>query len=120
MSALSMYRGDAAAFRFTIVDEDGEPLDLDTVDLRFTVKRHDDDDDDDALIVRTSADGIDIDDPATGVCVIRLRASDTDDLPVPTSLVWDLQSTNVGDVEDVHTLLRGTLKVRADVSRTVP
>lgn len=118
MTALSMYRGDAAAFRFSIVDEDGDPLDLDTVDLRFTAKRHVEDDDDDAIIVKTSGDGIEADTP--GTCVVRLLASDTDDLHAPTRLLWDLQSTNIGDAEDVHTLLTGTLGIRADVSRTAP
>lgn len=118
MGSLSMYRGDTETFKVDIVAVDtGLPLDLSGLDLRFTAKRKVTDADLDAVIVKTSGAGIELGIP-TGEALITVDPADTDDLAKTTTLLWDVQVTDVLGV--VKTAATGRLRILADVSRTTP
>jgi hypothetical protein len=114
-----MYRGDTQVFDVVVTDDAGVPVSIASDDIRFTAKRKASDDDADAVIVKTSAvsGGIVIG-GGTGACAITIDPSDTDALAKDTTLLWDLQVTDVTGA--VKTAAAGRLHILVDISRTAP
>lgn len=104
---ISMTRGDDFADEFTI--QEGDPLAPVDVSARTYTAQ-----------IRTAADEttatasftVDMTDAATGVIVLRLADTVTDDLSGP--YVWDLQQDSAGVV---RTLVAGSFTVVPDVTR---
>jgi hypothetical protein len=123
MIRLSMIRGDTRPMTVTLTDENGNPIDLDTLSaITFTAKlRYDDTADTSTTIVKTLDDGVVIEEPATdGVCTITIEPVDTSDLDFWWSwsrvrFAWDIQV--IDDYEQAtRTVARGHLYVYRDVT----
>lgn len=114
-----MYRGDTAAWDFTVTEPDGTAVDLtDAEGIRFTAKDRASDADVDARIVRTVGDGVTVTNAAGGLVRVQLEAADTSGLAAPLSLAFDLQLSDA--VGGVYTVAAGRLEIKADISRTAP
>jgi hypothetical protein len=125
MIRLSMMRGDTRPMTVTLTDENGNPIDLDTLsDITFTAKlNYDDSDTATTTIVKTLTDGVVIEDPATdGVCTITIEPADTSDIDFWWSwtalrLVWNIRV--IDDYEQAtRTVARGYLYIYQDVAVT--
>jgi hypothetical protein len=109
-----MYRGDTAAWDFTVTEPDGTAVDLtDAAGIRFTAKNRPTDADGAAVIAKTVGDGVTVTNAAGGVLRVQLAEDD-----VPLSLSWDLQLAD--DADGVYTVAAGRLEIKADISRTAP
>lgn len=116
---LTMYRGDTAAWDFTITTPTGTAVDLsNATEIRFTAKQRPSDADVDAVIAKTLGDGVTVTDAAGGVLRVQLAEDDTSALSVPLSLAWDVQLAD--DADGVYTVASGALSIKADISRTAP
>lgn len=114
-----MYRGDTAAWDFTVTEPDGTAVDLtDAEGIRFTAKDRPADLDADARIAKTIGDGVTVTDAANGQVRVQLASDDTSALAVPLSLAFDLQIADA--VGGVYTVAAGRLEIKADISRTAP
>lgn len=116
-SLLRMYRGDTHTFDVLVTDDQEVPIDITSMDLRFTAKYRYQDPDDDAVIVKTSSDGI-ANGVGTGEAIITIEPEDTETLEKTTRLVWDFQLTDVAG--NVKTPTGGQLLISADISRAAP
>lgn len=115
---LEVTRGKNATLDLTIVDRDGELVDLTAVYLWFTAKLELSDTDDDAVIYKTTVDGITVDPDQvtnTGEAAVAIEPADTLGLNNNGGHVlhWDLQSY---DNSEVRVLASGTLVVKASVT----
>lgn len=120
MSDLEMKRGDKATIEIRdTVDKDGNPFAWTGWTVRFTAKERVSDADVDAVIAKTSATAGDFDLLAAGSADVLIVPADTDTLEATTVLHWDVQVTLDADPTEVYTLDSGTLKVAADITRTV-
>lgn len=116
MSLLSMIRGDSVAFAVELTDGDGLPLDLTDLALTFTAKRRVSDGDARAIIQKTVAEGITVDDdPTLGLATLTIGPTDTEGL-ADRLLYWDIQVDDGSG--DVKTPLSGVLLIGADVTGT--
>lgn len=106
---LEMYRGDTRFIQVTTTVEG-----LPSADVRFTAKRSTKDTDLEAIISKVSGIGIDVVDY---IAVITIDPTDTI-LLSPQTLVWDVQVTDSSG--QVQTIADGTLRIKADISRTAP
>lgn len=114
-----MYRGDTAAWDFTITQSDGTAVNLtDAVGIRFTAKNRTSDADADAVITRTVGDGVTVTSAVNGQVRVQLEAADTSALAAPLALAFDLQLAD--DHGGVYTVAAGRLEIKADISRTAP
>jgi hypothetical protein len=114
-----MYRGDTAAWDFTVTEPDGTAVDLTDADgIRFTAKDRASDADVDARIAKTLGDGVTVTNAAAGVVRVQLATDDTSALSAPLSLAFDLQLADA--VGGVYTVAAGKLEIKADISRTAP
>jgi hypothetical protein len=122
MTRLATFRGDDETFVITVLDEAGDPLALTGATLRFTAKRRATDPDADLVISKTTGAGITHDADQVGAgkgkATIALVPGDTSALTGPTVLVWDLQLQDASTL--VQTVASGSLRIRADISRTAP
>lgn len=116
---LTMFRGDAKAWGFTITDPDDPdlPVDITSASVTFTAKRKASDDDDDAIVQKSVGSGVTITDGPNGRCSVQLQESDTDDLTVPLTLRWDLE---IEGSDGKQTVAAGTLRVMVDITRDAP
>lgn len=116
---LTMYRGDTAAWDFTVTEPDGTAVDLtDAEGIRFTAKDRASDLDADARIAKAIGSGVTVTDAPGGVVRVQLSTSDTSSLSVPLSLAFDLQLAD--SVGGIYTVAAGMLTIKADISRTAP
>lgn len=93
----------------------GEPFNLTSCDIWFTVKYRYTDDDDDAVFQKTVGDGITVTNPTAGLITIDINPADTEDIPkVKTILVYDLQIKNSGGSK--WTSASGNIVVNPDVT----
>lgn len=114
-----MYRGDTAAWDFTITQPDGTAVDLTyAVQIRFTAKDRPSDADGAARIAKTLTDGVSVTDATNGQVRVQLAEDDTSALSVPLRLSWDLQLAD--DASGIYTVAAGHLSIKADISRTAP
>jgi hypothetical protein len=118
MTNLYAFRGDDILWEFTIRDADEQVLDITDCDFRFMAKSWPTHADVDAVLVATTDDGgCTITDAPGGVMQVRFAAVDTDALELG-ALTWDLQITD--NALRVWTVGYGTLRIKGDISRTVP
>lgn len=114
-----MYRGDTAAWDFTVTEPDGTAVDLtDATGIRFTAKDRASDADADARITKTIGSGVTVTNAVGGIVRVQLATGDTSALSVPLSLAFDLQLSD--DAGGVYTVAAGKLEIKADISRTAP
>lgn len=114
-----MYRGDTAAWDFTVTEPDGTAVDLTGASgIRFTAKDRASDADADAVITRTVGDGVTVTNAAGGIVRVQLEAADTSALSAPLSLVYDLQLADASG--GIYTVAAGRLEIKPDISRTAP
>ena len=114
-----MYRGDTAAWDFTVTEPDGTAVDLtDAEGIRFTAKHRAADADVDAVITRTVGDGVTVTSAVNGQVRVQLEAADTSSLAAPIALSFDLQLADA--VGGIYTVAAGRLEIKADISRTAP
>lgn len=113
-----MYRGDTAAWDFTVTEPDGTAVDLTNADdIRFTVKARITDADGAAVAVRSLAGGVTILDAVGGIARVKMAVADTSSMTgLPLRFFWDLQLTDAS--ANVYTVASGTLEVRQDVGQT--
>lgn len=114
---LVMSRGDTFTFTRTLLDADGEPVDLSLADITFTAKRMYRDS---PTIEKTLDDGIDLGGSGdTGVVTVTLQPEDTQDFTQTERFVWDIEVEGIvgsGEPLSVLTPLSGRLVVRLDTS----
>jgi hypothetical protein len=122
VSRLATYRGDNETFSVIVRDPAGTVVALTGATLRFTAKYRASDVDDDALITKTTGAGITHDADQVGAgkgkATIAFVPADTATLAAPLVLVWDVQLQDAATL--VQTVAGGSLRIRADVSRTAP
>ena len=105
---ITMTRGDTRIFTVTMTDDAGDPYDLTSADVAFTVG---------GLFEKGVGDGITIADPETGVAVVTVDPADTNGAPdVRRAYRYDVQVTLSSGA--VKTPLRGLFVVVPDV--TIP
>jgi hypothetical protein len=105
-----MYRGDTFAFTRTILDADGQPVDLSLTGVVFTLKRRFRDA---PFLVKTLDNGIELGGSGdTGEVIVTIEPEDTADLTSTERFVWDIQ---YDDILTVATPFIGRLVVRLDV-----
>ena len=111
-----MYRGDSAAWDFTITEPAGTAVDLtNAASIRFTVKERTTDADVAAIAAYTVGTGVTVTDATGGMVRVQMDPSDTSALTgLPKRYLWDLQLTD--DSTNVYTVAAGTLEVRQDVT----
>jgi len=108
---LSVIQGDTKTFELTINDNLGSPFNLDSYNVRMTVKAEFEDPDKDALIGPKQAN---ITNALNGVCQFYLSNEDTD---VTTgNHRYDIQVDNGSDF--VKTIKIGTFRIENDVTDT--
>ena len=103
---ISVYRGDSGRFRITVYDIGGDPVDLTgaTWDADIRVKASDVD-------VITNFEVVPVvDDPASVEVILSAENSEL----LPSTCVYDVE---MRQLEEVHTLITGTITVTQDVSR---
>jgi protocatechuate 3,4-dioxygenase beta subunit len=113
---LDAVRGDDEEYSITLMDEDGDPLDLAAVDIWFTAKRNLYDSDAEAVFQKTVGDGITVgEDP--GAATLTILSEDTAGLPTHVlALHYDVQVSVAGLVK---TPLSGKLIIRHDVTNSI-
>ena len=117
MSLLTLHRGDTEVYTISLTNDAGTALDLTGLTITFTAKRRPTDSDLDAVLSKSTADGIVVDDdPTTGIAVLTIDPADTEDLTDLRSLYWDIQVDD--GAGDVRTPLLGLLAITADITRT--
>lgn len=112
MTELSpLYRGDSREYALTFTDKEGVAIDITGWKVYFTLKKNPLINDDGALIQKdiTSHEA-----PTEGKTKIVLAPSDTDKLK-PGDYVYDIQIKKPSG--DVITVVKGSLKIEADVTR---
>jgi hypothetical protein len=119
VTRLATYRGDNESFTITVRDAAGATVALTGASLRFMAKRRARDADAAAVITKTTASGITHDPDQVGAgkgkATIALLPADT---ALAAVLVWDLQLRDGSGL--VQTVATGSLRIRPDVSVTVP
>lgn len=109
---LEIYRGDTFVEQLTILDDDGNPVDVSTMDFAAEIRR-----------VATSETvmatfTVAIVDGPNGVVSITLYPSETEDLAIPTtSWAWDFQTMTDAATPVVTTRFLGEVTVVGDVTR---
>jgi hypothetical protein len=105
---LTMTRGDSRTYSVTISDLEGDPYDLTGASVWFTV---------DGLIEKQVGSGIEIETPASGVAVVTIDASDTEDVPDRRTVYrYDVQIQLADGT--VKTPIRGLFVITPDVTTT--
>lgn len=114
---IQIKRGDTREIPFTVLDENGVPMEsLASGYLTFVVKVRASDDDDDAVMVKTVGDGITITSEEEGTIVVAIEPEDTSGFAATKrGLLWDLQLVTAAG--KVYTLEDGIMNVKADISR---
>src|SRR5215210_2960857 len=92
-------RGDDRTLRATAT-HNGAPYNLTGKTIWFTAKRSPKDTDDQAVISKSTAGGIEIDDTDNNVCLVRIAGDDTASLTTKQRLSADIQ---VADGDDIMT-----------------
>ena len=115
-----MFRGDKYEFDATILNYDGNPLDLTGSVLRFTAKWDIRDLDAAAVISKTTTGGgIVINSATAGTVTVTILPADTVALPSDeVVLFYDLQVNSSPTVN--YTVMYGKLRVLPDASITAP
>lgn len=108
------FLGEDKTLTFTIYQSDGvTPQDITGWALSWMLKQKGTDDDDDALVTKTTASGITLTTPASGVCTVSIADTDTEDLRSNTYR-HELKRTDAG-LETV--LCHGACQLRQSVHR---
>jgi hypothetical protein len=122
MTRLATYRGDNESFTITVRDAAGALVNLTGATLRFTAKYRASDLDAAAIFSKTTGAGIthaaDQAGVGKGLATVALVPGDTTTLPAPLVVVWDCQLRDAA--ANVQTVATGSLRIRADISRTAP
>lgn len=103
MSTLHVFRGDYKPLKFTVYDDEGQPLDLTPFDLSFIVRSRSWNP---PFIEKTLEDGIEIG-TTTGEVTISLESEDTD--VTPSRYDWRLRV--IDPTEKPRTVAQGRLEV---------
>lgn len=109
---LEIYRGDTFVKDLTILDSDGNPIDVTNYSFAAQIKR-----------AATSETVIaefytEVVDGPSGLVTMILTASETATVPIPTtSWVWDFQSSSDAATPVVTTHFGGDVTVVSDVTR---
>ncbi len=111
---LELIRGDSQIFTITVRDSNGVVVNLTGAYLWFRAKRKMSDVDEDAVITKTTGAGIVVTNAAGGIATISISTANTDGL-MPGSYRYDVQVKDAAN--EVNTVLRGRLRVLADVNR---
>lgn len=123
----AIFRGDTVVFpiwtatvRGVPVEEGGEIIDLTGATIWFTAKRSlaDADDDPPGFQQSTVAGGVQIIDPTLGQYQVTIDPASTVGLTEAGSFTCDVQVRTAGSLQTL-TVLRGTLSVALDVTRTI-
>lgn len=114
---LEMYRGDSALWPMTAYQADGQPLNISTGSLYFTVKSSTRQLDAAAILQKTVGSGITVTDGANGGFTVELDSADTSSVYAPQVYQWDIQYVTTGN--KVYTLLGGDILIKADVTRDI-
>lgn len=109
-NAITLYQGNAVKFEFTIVDENGDALDLTNFDvMKFMVKAAKDDADGSALLSKVKSD-MTVVNPLTGRVDLQLDGTDMDTVTVARNY-YELVVEDTGNdlvytvLEDYFTVL---------------
>lgn len=108
---ITISRGDDQTIRFTVKNSAGVAYDVSSNSFKFTVKQYIDDLIGAAKFQKTSGDGIDLTDAATGIVDVNVADTDTSALAGP--YVWDLEMV---ENTEIKTLAQGVFIVTKDVS----
>lgn len=116
MSLLQMFRGDTFTFTRTVVDAQGQPVDLSAADVTFTARQSVPWGSDTAvpLVIRkTIGDGVELGASGeTGEVTVTIDPTDTAGLTQTERFVWDIQ---YDDIVTIATPFIGRLVVQLDV-----
>ena len=117
MSDIIGVRGDTEYYDLTLVDADGNRIDLTGLDMWFTVKAKKSDRDSLALIQKTVGNGITLADQMSeatkGQATVHVLPSDTNRILAPFDYYYDVQLKS-GDV--ITTVIEGVISFEADVT----
>jgi len=89
------YVGEDKALRFTVLDDAGDAVNISGWSLSWRFKRRMSDADANALLTKTTADGIALTTPVSGICTVSIADTDTEALG-PVSGVHELKRTDAG------------------------
>ena len=110
MAKLELFRGDAWIIVVTVVDENGDAVDLsNAIQALFSVKANKDD----TAYILEHMEGV-ITSPENGEIKFTIRDNDTDAL-VPGDYWYDVEVTFNDD--RIHTVVCDELEIKADITR---
>lgn len=119
MSDIVGVKGDTESYDLTIVDAEGEAIDLTGSELWFTIKVNQADTDAAALVQKTSGSGIthadEQDGDGAGLATVALEPEDTEKL-LARDYYYDVQMKSPAGA--VTTVVAGTFTLSADVTRS--
>jgi len=107
----SMYRGDTKTINLTITDEDGGAVNLTGAEVWLTVKAAVADPDPGILQKKVTTHVL----PLEGKTSVTIDPADTDSV-APADYLYDVQLKQSGGI--ISTLLEGSFKIRADITRS--
>ena len=110
MTDLTIVKGDDVLLEVTLVDSDGDPINLTDATVFFTAKRSFDDSDDDAVIKKDVNNHTDAENGVTTIHITNTE-SDVD----PMYYYYDIQVVDSAD--SVQTPEKGRLIVKKEVTR---
>jgi len=109
---IELIRGDDEDIDVVVSDSNGEAVDLEDVEIRFTV-REDFDDEEAVIELSSEDDAITIVDPEAGTFIIHIATEITSELEI-RNYVYDIEVVIDGKKK---TIASGVVSVYADVTR---
>lgn len=112
-------RGDLWRYKFTFVDDAGDPVDITNWEIWFTLKTDPEDTDGNAALqhMHVASQGAN-DNASVGLCYMEVDSADTDVLAIQT-YHYDFQYVIPATSPlEVHTISYGKLKVVRDITRS--
>lgn len=110
-NSITLIRADDATYDVTIVDEDGEVVDITGFTIKFTVRENPLDSI--GVISKTTSSGISLTDPTNGVCRITITSADS--TIDPGRYIYDVEVTNLSGKKT--TVIIDSFIIKPDVSR---
>jgi len=111
---IEMYRGDYLSFTISVVDTNGDALNIANYSILFTVKVNNDDDSNALQKSSSSSTQISKTSPTTGEFTVYIDSADTTNL-TPGDLFYDAQITSSDSKS--YTVLAGTFRILTDITR---
>lgn len=114
----SFYRGDTKTYKFIATDSNGNPYNIIGWTIWFTMKINEYDSDAYAVIQKSITIPANDVNGAVGIAYLTLDSDETDLLEPNTTYYYDFQKVEVGTPPIVSTIMKGTVSILHDITRS--